>query len=166
MALTGPESCGKTTLAKQLTTYFHGALVLEYARQYLEKTQGKYEFDDLEKIARGQVDLLQQTMLLHPNIIFTDTELTVIKIWSEFKYHKIAPWIQDQYEKQNIDLYLLCRPDLPWEDDPLRESKNDRQEIFELYLKKLDEMKRNYRIVSGKGEKRQQIAIEWVKELL
>ena len=166
VALTGPESCGKSTLTRQLGDYYQAPIVLEYAREYLEKTKGKYTFDDLEKIARVQLRLLEEALSKQPKLIFLDTELTVIKNWSEFKYHKISPWIQQQYEAQKIDLYLLCKPDLPWEDDPFRESKNDRNEIFELYVEALEKMNRNYRIVSGLGDARLQNAKKMVDSLL
>jgi len=166
IAITGPESCGKSTLTKQLGNRFKATTISEYAREYLEKTQGKYTFEDLEKIARGQIELLSKAKLSNSEIIIMDTELTVIKNWSEYKYHKISPWIQTQYENQKIDLYLLCNPDLPWEDDPLRESKNDRHEIFELYVKELEKLNRNYVVISGFGESRKQKAIDAVNKYL
>lgn len=166
VALTGPESCGKSTLTQQLGNYFHAPIVDEYAREYLEKTNGKYTFDDMEKIARGQLILFNKALTKHPKLLFTDTELTVIKTWSEFKYQKIAPWIQQQYEKQDIDLYLLCKPDLTWEEDPLRESKNNRDEIFELYVEALEKMNRSYQIVSGLGTSRIQKAVDFVTPFL
>ena len=55
IAITGPESSGKTTLAKKLSTNFKKSiLVNEFAREYLKTVNGKYTYSDLIKIAKGQ----------------------------------------------------------------------------------------------------------------
>ena len=55
IAITGPESSGKTTLAKELAKYFKNSfLVNEFSREYLEKLTRKYIFADLLNIAKGQ----------------------------------------------------------------------------------------------------------------
>ena len=166
VALTGPESCGKTTLATQLSGYYKAPVVPEYAREFLSKTQGKYSYEDLEIIAREQLRLLESAKIQNPHLLFTDTELTVIKIWSEIKFNQLSPWIKQQYELQKIDLYLLCQPDIPWEEDPLRESKNNRAEIFNRYKEELDLANRPYAIISGAGDERLNNALAAVDKLL
>ncbi|MDV7398455.1 ATP-binding protein, partial [Arthrospira platensis SPKY1] len=54
IALTGPESTGKTTLAKALAARFDTVWAPEYARTYLERLGRPYQYGDLEVIARGQ----------------------------------------------------------------------------------------------------------------
>ena len=56
VTIVGAESSGKTILAKQLASLFGCNWVPEYAREYLEGLGRPYEFDDLEKIAKGQWD--------------------------------------------------------------------------------------------------------------
>ena len=81
-----------------------------------------------------------------------DTDLITIKIWSEYKFGNCDTWILDKIEEQQneIRLYLLCKPDIPWESDPLRENPNDRMELFEIYKMELDNLEHNYYIVEGK----------------
>ena len=55
--LTGPESSGKTTLAKQLAERFQTTWVPEFARTYLDNLTRPYREDDLLRIAQGQKDL-------------------------------------------------------------------------------------------------------------
>ena len=43
------------------------------------------------------------------------------------KFNKCEKWILDT--KDNYTYYLLCRPDIPWEPDPLRENPFDREII-------------------------------------
>jgi len=71
------------------------------------------------------------------DLLIADTELTVIKIWSEYKYNSCSEFILNSYENQAFDHYFLCKPDIPWEPDPLRENENERDELFQLYLAEL-----------------------------
>jgi len=50
IVLTGPESSGKTALAHLLSKYFKVPFVPEYAREYLNKKNTKYDLSDLVKI--------------------------------------------------------------------------------------------------------------------
>ena len=53
----GPESTGKSTLSQQLAEHYKTAWIPEYAREYLLKNGTEYSFDDLYKIAKGQMHL-------------------------------------------------------------------------------------------------------------
>jgi|GEM_PF-135937 len=58
ITIVGAESSGKTVLAKQLAEALSCVWVPEYAREYLEKLDRSYEFEDLEEIAKGQLNLM------------------------------------------------------------------------------------------------------------
>ena len=58
IAVTGPESSGKTTLCGALAEHYQVCYIPEYARTYLELTQGQYQCTDLEIIAQGQLESL------------------------------------------------------------------------------------------------------------
>lgn len=134
VVITGPESAGKTTLAKALSEHLGAPYVEEYARTYLRGLERPYDADDLLAIAQGQVNTMRQAAIQSkaPYII-CDTDLTVMKIWSEVKYGFCHPWIDKTLREAPADLYLLCRPDIPWADDPLRENPKDRPLLFDLY---------------------------------
>jgi nicotinamide riboside kinase len=51
----GPESTGKSTLCEQLAKYFNTTWCPEYAREYLNQNGIKYGYNDLLKIAQGQL---------------------------------------------------------------------------------------------------------------
>jgi len=146
IAITGPESSGKTTLANQLHQKLGGTLIGEYARRYLEKTGGKYDKDDLDAIALGQ---MRQWIPAHVHPFICDTEMTTMKIWSLEKFGKLSPLIEMLCDQQRFDIYLLCRPDIPWEDDPMRESPKDRERLFDIYAKMLTAAGRPYHIIEG-----------------
>ena len=81
-----------------------------------------------------------------------DTDLITIKIWSEYKFGNCDNWILNKIEEQKneIRFYLLCKPDIPWESDPLRENPNDRMKLFEIYKMELENLGHKYHIVEGK----------------
>ena len=144
--LTGPESSGKTTLCKALSKYFKIPFNKEYAREYLQNLNRDYTKKDLMKIAKKQLDLEQQYMLL-------DTDLITIKIWSNYKYGNCNKWIINQIKKQKKEkrFYLLCKPDIKWEEDPLRENPNNRLELYKIYREEIKRLNHDYYIVKAKN---------------
>ena len=142
--ITGPESSGKTTLCKSLSNHFKIPFSEEYARKYLEKIERNYNEEDLIKIAEAQLKSEQKLKIL-------DTDLITIKIWSYYKYGSCDKWILEQVEKQKHTkrFYLLCKPDIAWEEDKLRENPKNRMELFEIYKKELENLSHDYYIVEG-----------------
>ncbi|MDC0201777.1 ATP-binding protein [Flavobacteriales bacterium] len=145
--VTGPESSGKTTLCKSLSEHFNIPFTEEYAREYLNKQNGKYTQSDLRRIAKEQ--LLKEQ--INEGILICDSDLITIKIWSEYKYGNCNNWILEQIEKQKTEnrFYLLCNPDIPWKADSLRENPTNREELFEIYKEELEKLKHNYSIIEG-----------------
>ena len=164
IAITGPESTGKSWLAERLAAHYHTIWVPEVARDYLLELGRAYVFDDIVKIARAQMELENKLADKARKLLFCDTDLIVTKIWSLFKYEKCDPWIEDMARNHRYDLYLLCDIDLPWEDDPLREHPDKRKELFDFYLKELKDLQAPFRIISGTGEERLQKAISAIDE--
>lgn len=151
---TGPESSGKTTLAKQIKKLKEGVVISEYAREYLINLERDYTQNDLLVIAKEQFLLQEQAKESQFQNIYFDTDLLTIKIWSEYKYGNCDPWILDRISSNKEFIYILCSPDIDWEPDNLRENPNDRQELFQIYENELRRLKLNYRIVSGSLENR------------
>ncbi len=148
---TGAESSGKTTLCNALAEHFNIPFIAEFAREFLNKLDGNYTQDDLLAIAKGQLQSEQLTTNAN-QLSLQDTDLITIKIWSEYKYGNCDNWILEQIEKQKkeIRFYLLCKADIPWEADPLRETPNNRDELFEIYKKDLENLGHDYYVVEGK----------------
>ena len=166
IAITGPESTGKSQLAVELAAHYHTVWVPEVARTYLEKLDRPYTLDDVLNIAKEQERLEREMRSRATGLLFCDTELLVTKIWSEFKYGSCDPWILEQLVLQDFDLYLLCDIDLPWQEDPLREHPHRRKELFDLYLQEMQERKWPYRIVEGYGSARLDNALSHIESLL
>jgi NadR type nicotinamide-nucleotide adenylyltransferase len=164
IAVTGPESTGKSTLSEALAKHFNCPWVPEYAREFLTQTNGYYEQQDLDTIAQGQLKLWEE-QVREPLCIY-DTEMLVIKIWSSFKYGEVSDLIENAFQSQKIDLYLLCKPDIDWEEDELREHPELREELFEMYLEGLKINNLPCFIVEGEGEERLLSAIKSVNKLI
>ena len=166
IAITGPESTGKSLLAEQLAAHYHTAWVPEYAREYLEKLGQQYEEEDILLIAQGQLDHEAIQLKKATNYLFCDTEMLVTKIWSEVKYYRCDPWILHTLENHRYDLYLLCDIDLPWQYDPLREHPFQRQFLFDLYFNELKNRRFPYTLVYGTGNNRLQSALKAIENFL
>lgn len=154
IAVIGPESTGKTTLAGQLAAYFNADLVPEFAREYLEKLDRPYQEHDLLTIAQGQFTLEQQVIANGNTTIICDTDLLVLQVWSEVRYATTSTSIKELIRLQPKRFYILTRPDLPWEPDPLREHPNSRDQLFDGYERLLTASNLPFAIVDGTGENR------------
>ena len=108
IALTGPECSGKTTLATKLAKELNALLLPEFARDFLSQKKS-YAFEDLDTIAAGQRQLELEAEQNGHSIIVCDTDLLVIKIWSEVKFGKVSPLVEHLYQTATYDLTFLCR---------------------------------------------------------
>lgn len=131
----GPESTGKSTLSEALAKHLQTVWVPEYARTYLENLGREYTEDDLLTIAKNQLAAEDAAMQKANGCIVCDTDLYVIKVWSEAKYGRCHPWILEQIAQRKYDLYLLTYIDIAWTDDPLREHPlpEERQYFYNIY---------------------------------
>jgi NadR type nicotinamide-nucleotide adenylyltransferase len=166
IAITGPESTGKSMLAQQLADHYATTWVPEFARVFLLNITRDYTFDDILEIAQKQKKSEKVFETLANKVLIADTELLVTKIWCDVKYKKCHQWIHDELRKQQYDLYLLMDVDLPWEYDPLREHPDKRKFLFDLYKKELENLRFNFKIVNGNGDERYKNALRFVEELV
>jgi nicotinamide riboside kinase len=160
---TGPESSGKTTLARQLSDYWKTPLISEVARDYL-KDKDTYQQQDLLEIAKQQHQQELDHLSASPIKLVCDTDLLVIMVWSEIKYGHCDRWITTTFEnsiKQQTSsrFYFLCDCNIPWQADPLRENPHNRDELFALYLQKLKKYGLSHSIVKGNPQERLQHAL-------
>lgn len=151
IAVTGPESSGKTTLCSALAEHYDVSYVPEYARSYLQNSKGNYEQQDLDHIAEGQLNSL---LSFEGVMTICDTDFSVLEIWSSYKYHTVSEKILNLVSEDLFDLHILCTPDILWEEDPLRENPNNRNELFELYKESLRRYNKNFIVVAGAHEER------------
>ena len=121
IVLTGPESSGKTELVNSLSKYFKMPSVPEYAREYLSKKNKEYDLSDLLKINDIQTKIQKAT---DGEMVFWDTDIITIIIWAKEKFNTKNEIFEKSLKENVPHFYLLCNPDLDWEQDDLRESPN------------------------------------------
>lgn len=160
IVIVGPESTGKSSLCEALAAHYQTEWVPEYAREYLTTHGTNYRLEDLSVIARGQLALEQRhtasVMLAGKRLLFVDTDMYVMKVWSEFVFGRCDPWILDQIVTRQYDAYLLCRTDLPWTKDELREYPDleSRDRLFHIYRDCLINQSVPWAEIGGQGEER------------
>lgn len=156
IVITGPESTGKTELSEALAVKLNARWIPEYARTYVEKLKRPYQFSDLEIIARYQIQQeREESEKVGNGILIFDTWLIITKIWFEVVYGKGPEWLEDYIASSKIDLFLVCRPDIPWIADPVRENGGEmRDKLFDRYCREIEKYGFNLEIVEGLGEAR------------
>lgn len=165
IAVTGPESSGKTTLAMQLAEQFNGQYIPEYAREYVEKLSVHYTFEDVENIAKAQIGQYEATQINSGNLFIFDTWLIITKVWFNWVYGRVPIWLDEQIRRCQVDLFLVCRPDLPWEADAVRENGGEnRIRLFELYLEELKHYGFTFVEIGGTDDVRLNNAVAAIKE--
>jgi len=166
IAITGPESTGKTTLAMQLAELYDTVYVPEYARQYLNENGTQYNSEDVLKMAKGQIELERQMLAKAGEILFADTEMIAYKVWLEFYKWEVPKWMTEHIASRKFDLYLLTDIDLPWVADGQRTNPDDRELLFHRFEDELEKIEANYGIISGTGALRIDNAISTIEEFL
>ncbi len=174
----GPESTGKSTLCTDLALHFSTHWCQEYAREYLIKNGTNYSYEDLLLIAKGQLALEEKALIelsIHHSkndstkqpILFIDTDMYVMKVWSEFVFDQCDQWILNQISERKYDGYLLCKHDLPWAKDELREypEVEKRASLYNYYKDILINQQTPWFEVTGSEIERTQQAINWVDNL-
>lgn len=161
----GPESSGKTTLSKALSEYFKEPFVPEFARLYLEKLERPYVASDLTIIAKGQLYSEDLLAVKAGRFLFCDTDLLVIKVWSEHIYSSCDPWILEMIRRRKYNHYFLCKNDFPWEHDPLRENPEKGEYFYGLFKQLLISEHKSFTELTGSIDERLKIAIRILAEL-
>ncbi|HUC81294.1 MAG TPA: ATP-binding protein [Flavisolibacter sp.] len=162
IVIIGPESTGKSTLCRQLADHYGTVWCAEYARNYLLQHGTNYTYDDLDKIARGQLALQAEVeQSAKSNLYFIDTDMYVMKVWNEVAFEACPTWILKTLAQTSCDLYLLCNTDLPWEKDELREYPDlaTRQRLFHTYKDIVINSGTPWTIISGNNDERLHAAI-------
>jgi nicotinamide riboside kinase len=165
IVITGPESTGKSTLAKALADRLDGYLVEEYLRTYFE-TRGTLTLADAIPIAQGQWTREQDgakaaTAAGQPLICDTDLVSSLVytaqyyrdqvgtALWQRWQAWARAQLAILQRPPCSPRLYLLCGTDWPWIDDGQRDAPDARETFHQLFEAELSSL--GFRHVSLEG---------------
>ncbi|MEN2428611.1 ATP-binding protein [Chromobacterium vaccinii] len=142
VAIVGPESSGKSTLARDWSRRLRelgmsAAWVEEYSRAYYADRPYVSSIADIEAIAAGQLAAEERAAEAGAGILLCDTTALTCKIWAEVAHGKASDALLALYRPRDYALTVLACPDIPWEPDPLRSHPAQRHWLLDLHRQEL-----------------------------
>jgi nicotinamide mononucleotide transporter len=169
VAVFGPESTGKTSLAEKLAAHFGEPCVPEYARQFWDE-RGGIALKDIPVIAHKQAELEDAAAARAKRLVVCDTEALTTVLWSELLYGECPPLVRMSAELRapRYDLYLLLNTDVPFEPDPQRVFPDEagREKCMALWREALVSRELKFVEIRGDWAARETAAIAAVGQLL
>lgn len=163
IVVTGSESTGKTTLARDLAHRFGTVWVPEFSRTYCDEkaatTGWPLDEGDVEPIARGQIAAEDAGLEQARRLLVLDTDLMSTTVYAHHYYGSCPPWIEQAARDRRGDLYLLCDIDVPWVAAPQRDRPHLREHMHRLFVDALDALGARYVIIRGSWVERREAAI-------
>lgn len=154
IAIVGPESTGKSTIAQQLAKHYHTLWVPEYARYYCAALTEPCNLQDEINMYHGQVALEESILAIaEKDLIICDTTFITVKVWSDEVFGNTPEVVLNALPLHTYDLYLLMDIDLPWQEDPLRDFPHKREHFMRIWHQELQNLNANYIVISGKEER-------------
>jgi len=150
VVLTGSESTGKTTLARELAARFDAPVSTEFVREFAAR-KGSIDFADHGAIARGQMAAEDEAIARAGPLVILDTDLVSTVVYCEHYFGRSPEWIVKEARARAGDLYLLMLPDIPWLPDGVRDRGDRREEMHALFRDKLRDMGLRYVEIDGDG---------------
>lgn len=162
----GPESTGKTVMARKMAERFHTEWVPEVAREII--TSNDFNREDIITIGRAQTERIFAKLRKANRILFCDTDLITTQIYSRHYLGVVPPVLYELEKMVQYDRYFLFDIDVPWVSDGLRDqgSEAQRQHMFDMFKTELERRQIPYVLVQGSWEEREQIIAEEVTQLL
>lgn len=171
VVLYGPESTGKTTLARELAAHFNTEWVPEFSRDYLQEKWNQEkklcELEDILPIAAGQIQMENKLAKKANKVLFCDTNLLETMVYSQAYFDGYChPPLLKHALKAHYDLYFLTYIDMPWVEDDLRDRPHQRDLMFAKFKEPLDAYKKPYIILKGGFQERFETARRTIVEFL
>jgi NadR type nicotinamide-nucleotide adenylyltransferase len=170
VVLTGSESTGKTTLARDLADHYGTEWVPEFVRDYAATKGGALGFADHGPIARGQMqredEYIARAEGRGASLIVQDTDLLSTAVYCAHYYGHCPTWIEEAATARRPDLYLLMDIDIPWIPDPQRDRGHLRSEMHALFLDAVRRSGVPYVVIHGSDDARVRAAVTAIDNLL
>jgi NadR type nicotinamide-nucleotide adenylyltransferase len=154
IVVTGSESTGKTTLAKQLATRLRATWVPEYARFYATHVGRPLTIDDVEPVARGQMALEDAALASGSALLVLDTDLVSTVVYARHYYGHCPDWIVAAARERLAHLYLLLDVDVEWIGDGVRDQPGARLDLHRRFQEQLRDLGARMAGIHGLGDAR------------
>jgi HTH-type transcriptional regulator, transcriptional repressor of NAD biosynthesis genes len=147
VCLYGPESTGKSTIAKRLAEIYKTEFVPEVSKEII--SSNKFTVEDIIRIGHEQMNRVKEKSKTANKILFCDTDVITTQIYSQH-YLGVVPPVLFELEKEiHYDQYFLFDIDVPWVADGLRDLGDKRTEMMEAFKSELEKRGIDYLLVSG-----------------
>lgn len=164
ICLYGPESTGKSFMAKRMAEFYQTEFVPEVAREIVSSNE--FTIDDIIRIGQAQTARILEKLRKANKVLFCDSDLITTQIYSRH-YLKEVPSVLYELEHQiKYDLYFLFDIDTPWVEDGLRDLGNRREEMFAIFKNELERRDITYILVKGNWNERERIVRSEVDKFL
>ncbi len=168
--MTGAESTGKTTLARELAARLQTVCSPEMARHYLD-AKGQLDAHDVLPIAYAgrAVELWLETRA--KGVLVCDTDVLSTIIYARELYGFESGELERLLAERPARVYLLLDTDIAWQADPTpgqRAGRESRARFAMLFNGELEARHLAFRVVSADGdaEKRLEMALSFAREAL
>lgn len=162
----GPESTGKTTLARDLAAAFGTAWTSEYLRLHLDAKGSPCTPGDLPLVVAGHQATEAATARRAVRVLFCDTDPLMTAVYSRFYYRTLPAWLDEAASARRADHYLLLDCDVPWVADPQRDAPHAREDILGLCREELERRQLPFTVIGGDWQQRVASARAIVTSLL
>jgi HTH-type transcriptional repressor of NAD biosynthesis genes len=160
----GPESTGKSTMAKRLSQIYHTEFVPEVAKEFI--TSNDFTIEDIVKIGHAQTNRVKEKIITANKILFCDTDLITTQIYSWHYLGVVPPILLELEQEIQYDHYFLFDIDVAWVNDGLRDLGDKRLEMLSLFQSELDKRRISYQWIRGSYEEREKKLIWEIDTLL
>lgn len=166
VVVTGSESVGKTTLARNLGDHFNVLVADEFVRDYALEKGAPLAYSDHRAIAEGQMAredaALAAAGARGDRLLICDTDVVSTVVYHHHYYGRCPAYIEDQARARLATQYLLMDIDVPWVADGVRDRELHRAEVQALFIDTLTRFRAPFTVVSGSWSSRLAHAIRIV----
>jgi NadR type nicotinamide-nucleotide adenylyltransferase len=176
IVLIGAESTGKTTLCQALAEHYDTVWVAEYGREHWETkiaaqntpagetpawTEGEFIH-----IAEEQQRRENEAAARASRVLICDTNAFATATWFERYASTRHPEVDAIGARDQVDLYLIASPDVPFVQDGVRDGENIREWMHARFLELIGAKGTPHMLITGAWETRLPQAILAIDVLL
>lgn len=167
VVLTGPESTGKTTLARQLARHYETVWAPEYLRTFVEDKGALPGPADSRLVADGHLAQEQALLEQAQHVLFLDTDLISTYLYHRHYFGEQPSWLLNLSLQHAGDLYLLADIDIPWiPEEGQRDGPATRATLHARFRSELVTRNLPHVLLSGTPSHRLHRACEAIDKLL
>ncbi|MCA4899617.1 MAG: AAA family ATPase [Bacteroidota bacterium] len=155
VCLYGPESTGKSVMAKKLADLYQTEWVPEVAREFV--SSNVFTVEEIVKIGNAHVARIAEKEKIANRFLFCDTDIITTQIYCNYYLHTVPPVLFELEKQVRFDAYFLFDIDVPWVADGMRDLSHLRKQMFETFKSELERRSLPYTFVQGNWDQRLQI---------